>query len=76
MHGFRSKISALQFEWAWQHPTMSRFLKGALSHLHVTKRSHSSMIRCTLKRTASFSSISLRKSPSVRSSRLISLTML
>lgn len=46
VHGFQSKAAALQFEWAWQHPTMSRFLKGALSHCHLTKRSHSPTIWC------------------------------
>ena len=47
VHGFSSKVHALQFEWAWQNPTMSRFLKGtgALDHLRVTKRSFAASTR-------------------------------
>eukprot|EP00871_Galdieria_phlegrea_P004348 jgi/Galph1/4914/GphlegSOOS_G3555.1 len=28
VHGFRNKTEALQFEWAWQHPNMTRALKA------------------------------------------------
>jgi hypothetical protein len=45
VHGFSSNVLALQFEWAWQNPTKSRFIKFALGHLHVTQRSFAVSVR-------------------------------
>ena len=33
VHGFRSKREALQFEWAWQHPTQARLAREATQGL-------------------------------------------
>lgn len=30
MHGFRSQVQGLQFEWSWQHPLLSRAVRQAV----------------------------------------------
>jgi len=37
VYGFPSKLAALQFEWAWQHPHISRHLRDPLGKPLFTK---------------------------------------
>ncbi|KAF8070339.1 hypothetical protein FPV67DRAFT_1013295 [Lyophyllum atratum] len=38
VHGFPSRLAALQFEWAWQHPEKSRHLRDASGEALFTAR--------------------------------------
>ena len=35
VHGFRSKIQALQFEWGWQHPLLCRSVRINVMSAHI-----------------------------------------
>lgn len=42
VHGFATQSEALQFEWAWQHPTKSKAIREAAARLGVSTRGRKS----------------------------------
>ncbi|EPY49714.1 structure-specific endonuclease catalytic subunit [Schizosaccharomyces cryophilus OY26] len=44
VHGFPNKISALQFEWIWQHPNISRHTKDKEAKINKTPSLSNSLV--------------------------------
>lgn len=41
VHGFRDKVSALKFEWAWQHPTVSLAVRNHIGGMKLKRSTYS-----------------------------------
>ena len=41
VHGFRDKVSALKFEWAWQHPTISLAVRSHVADMKLKRGTYS-----------------------------------
>jgi structure-specific endonuclease subunit SLX1 len=41
VHGFRDKVSALKFEWAWQHPTVSLAVRDHIGGIKLKRSTYS-----------------------------------